>query len=119
MICGPQVRQTCEQWVRRWARDRALTTRVADRLSVLTSAALGHGLLYGPRGVSVRLRWADLDRIRVDVRWHGCSEVSRSTVDSDDVEAIGALLDALTDTWGFGGGAPGWQWMLVDCRTCG
>lgn len=117
MICGPRVRETCEQQVRRWAHDRALPARTADRLSVLTSAALRHGLLYGPRGVSVTMRWVDPDRVRVDVRWHGCTRVSRGTVSSDKLESTVALFDAVAESWGFGHGSPASQWMVVDSRA--
>lgn len=117
LICGPRVRETCEQHVRRWAQDRALPARAVDRLCVLTSAALGHGLPYGPRGVSVIMRWADHDRVRVDVRWHGCTRVSRSTVSSQKLESTVALFDAVAESWGFGHGSPGSQWMVVDSRS--
>ena len=114
VICGPGVRETCEQHVRRWARDRALPTRAADRLWVVTSAALGHGLLYGPRGVSVTMRWADLDRVRVDVRWRGCTRVAQGAVSTQELESTLALLDAVAESWGFGAGSPASQWMVVD-----
>jgi hypothetical protein len=114
LICGPQVGETWEEHVRRWTRDRALPTRAADRLCVLTSAALGHGLQYGPRGVSVTMRWAGLDRVRVDVRWHGCTRVASGTVSSQKLESTAALFDALAESWGFGAGSPGSQWMVVD-----
>ncbi len=114
LICGPRVSETCEQLVRRWAQDRALPARAADRLCALSSAALGHGLGYGPRGVSVILRWADVDRVRVDVRWHGCTPVSRRTVSSQKLQSTIALFDALAESWGFGHGSPGSQWMVVD-----
>jgi hypothetical protein len=114
LICGPGVREACEAHVRRWARDRALPTRAADRLCFLTSAAVGYGLLYHPRGVSVIMRWLDLDRVRVDVRWHGCARVSRGTVSTERLESTVALFDAVAESWGFGHGSPGTQWMVVD-----
>ena len=85
---------------------------------MLTSAALGHGLLYQPRGVSVAMRWADVDRVRVDVRWHGCTRVSEGTVSSQQLESTVALFDALAVGWGFGHGSPS-QWMVVDSASEG
>ena len=113
LFCGPRVRETCEHLVRRWAEDRALPARAVDRICVLTSAALGHGLLYQPRGVSVTMRWADVDRVRVDVLWHGCTRVSQGTVSSEKLESTVALFDAAAVRWGFGHGSPS-QWMVVD-----
>jgi hypothetical protein len=116
VACGPQVRDTCAGHVRRWARDRALSERAADRLCVLTSAAVGHGLRYGPHGVSVIIRWMDPDRIRIDVRWHGCSGVTRSSVDTQALESTIDLFDSVAESWGFGPGSPGSHWMVVDSR---
>jgi hypothetical protein len=117
LVCGPQVRETCDLHVRRWARDRALSTKATNRLRVVTSASLGHGLRYGPRGVSVILRWADPDSVRVDIRWHGCATVARGALGSQELESTAALLDAVTHGWGFAPGAPGAQWLVVDARS--
>lgn len=117
LICGPRIRETCEQHVRRWAVDRALTAGATNRLALLATAALGHGILYGPRAVSVIMQWADPDRVRIDVRWHGATTVSRTQVSSQKVEATVALFDALTEAWGFGPGTPAAQWMVVGTNV--
>lgn len=117
LICSARVQEAGDQHVRRWAQDRALPTRAIDRLSLLTWAALGHGLRHGPRAVTVILRWVDLDRVRVDVQWHGPTRAARSSVSSQQVEASIALFDAVAETWGFGHGSPGSQWMILDTRA--
>lgn len=117
LICGPQVQETCREHIGRWARDRALSTKATDRLCVVTSAALGHGLRYGPRGVSVTLRWADLDRVRVGLRWHDVTGLAHARVSNQDLEATAAFMDAVAESWVFGAGSPGAQWLVVDTRA--
>ncbi len=116
-LCVMGVEDACEQHVRRWARDRALPTRAVDRLCLLTWAALRHGLRYGPSAVSVNLRWADLDHVRVDVRWYGGTGAARSSLSSVQLSSTLALFDAVAESWGFECGSPRLQWMVVDTRS--
>jgi hypothetical protein len=113
-ICGPGVLETTERLVRRWGRDRALPVWAEDRLCLLSSAAVAHGLLFRPRAVTVTLQWADLDRVRVDVRWHGCAGAAPGTVSRNALDSTVAIFDAVAESWGFGPGSRLWQWMILD-----
>jgi hypothetical protein len=37
-------------------------------------------------------------------------------VSNQELESTVALLDAVAESWGFGAGSPGAQWMVVDAR---
>ena len=117
LICGPDVRDTCDHLVRRWAEDRAVPGRATERLCLVTSAAIGHGLMYRPRAVTLAVSWLDLDRVRVDLRWHGCGGVASHQVSARQLESTVAILDALSESWGFGDGTRKTQWMVIDTGT--
>jgi hypothetical protein len=114
VVCHPHVVETVLTLTRRWADDRALSDVARERLSAVVRAALGHGLRFDPRAVVIRIQWLDADRVRVDVRWLGCSETARPMPAKNDVQATISTLDTLADQWGFGGGQRGWvHWMTV------
>lgn len=117
VVCQPQAVGTVLAATRRWADDRALPVVACERLTGLVYAAIGYGLRFDPRGVTLLIRWIDPDRIRLDLRWHGCSATAReSTADCDVSETI-STLDAIAETWGFGRGRRGpVHWMVVDTR---
>lgn len=63
------TRQAASRYVRSWARDRALSSSVIDRMSAAVGAELVVGPPFEARGVTLRLRWLDLDRVGVELRW--------------------------------------------------
>jgi hypothetical protein len=117
LVCSPQIGATAQAFARRWSEDRAVSTWTADAMATLTLAAVGHGLRFGPRAVTIAIRWLDLDRIFVDVRWHGGSRVAVTLLSDCDLESTETVFDALADEWGFGVSSSGSnQWMVVDTR---
>jgi hypothetical protein len=78
--------------------------------------ALSHGLRFHPRAVTVLVRWDDVERVRVDLRWHACDAGAEPDEGGGyDVEAHILSLNALTHAWGIGRTRSGWvQWLLVD-----
>jgi hypothetical protein len=113
----PQVVQTVLGLMRRWAEDRALSDVARVRLAALVRATMGHGLRFGPRALTVLIGWVDPDRVRLEVRWIGCSTIASGNLSGHDVGATISTLDTLADGWGFGSGRSGWvHWMVVDTR---
>ena len=115
LVCQPQVVETVLVATRRWGKDRALSNLACERLTALVHAAMVHGLRFDPRGVTLLIRWLDPDRVRLDLRWHGCSSTARVALADGDVGATIATLDTLAEEWGFGSSRRGSiQWMVVD-----
>ena len=117
LVCSPQMAETAQGLARRWGEDRALPATAVDGIATLVRAAVGHGIRFGPKATTVALRWLDLDRVFIDVRWHRCSSTAVHFVEDGDVESTAAVFDALSEEWGFGtsGSGPS-QWMVVDTR---
>jgi hypothetical protein len=120
LVCGPAIEQTAEALTRRWAQDRALRGPIVERLATLALTATEHGLRFGPRGLTLQIRWLDLDRIRLEVRWHGGSSTAHpSSRDPSrarsQIEQVAATLDELADGWGLSSDAnAAVHWMVVD-----
>ena len=117
LVCSPGIGSTAQALARRWGEDRALSGVAVERLAALVLAAIGHGARFDPRAVTITLRWLDLDRVRVDVRWHGCLEIARLPAADGEVESTAATLDAFAEDWGFGTNSSGpIQWMVLNTR---
>lgn len=117
LMCGPHVAHTAHELVRRWGRDRALAASAMDRLASLVVAAVAHGLRFDPRSVTITMQWLDLDRVRVDVRWRGCSTTATVPASDGALESTVGTLDALAEEWGFSTSSWGpVQWMVLDTR---
>lgn len=117
LICSAETADTVQRLARRWGEDRALSSAAVGRLRMLVRAAVEHGLRFEPRGVTVTLRWLDVNRARIDVRWHGCRATAQPSVTMSDLESTAAALDVLTDDWGFATSRLGpVQWMVIDTR---
>ncbi|MBF4764406.1 hypothetical protein ISU07_14830 [Nocardioides islandensis] len=122
LVCGPAIELSAEALTRRWAQDRALRGPIVERLATLALTATEHGLRFGPRGLTLLIRWLDLDRIRLEVRWHGCSSsdppCSRDpSLARGEIERAAAILDELADDWGISSDAPApVHWMVLDTR---
>jgi anti-anti-sigma factor len=117
LVCGPQVAQTAHELTRRWAQDRALSVTATKRLASLVLAAVAHGLRFDPRSLTITMRWLDPDRVRIDVRWKGCSGTARASAAEGDLESTAGTLDAFAQEWGFGTSSWGpIQWMVLDTR---
>jgi hypothetical protein len=122
LVCGPAIEQTAEALTRRWAQDRALRGPIAERLATLARTATEHGLRFEPRGLTLQIRWLDLDRIRLEVRWHGCSSTAHPSFRDPsrargEIERVAAVLDEMADEWGIGSEARDeFHWMVVDTR---
>jgi hypothetical protein len=116
-VCSPHLGPTAQALARRWGEDRALPARAVDRIATLVAAAVGHGLRFGPKSMTLALRWLDLDRVFIDVRWHKCLSTAASSVHEGGIESTVAIFDSLSAEWGFGASASGpAQWMVVDTR---
>ena len=122
LVCGPAIEQTAEALTRRWAQDRALRGPIAERLAGLALTATEYGLRFGPRGLTLQIRWLDLDRVRLEVRWHGGSgaalPISRDPSRARrDIEQVAASLDQMADEWGISSDAQApVHWMVLDTR---
>ena len=122
LVCGPAIEQTAEALTRRWAQDRALRGPITERLATLALTATEHGLRFEPRGLTLQIRWLDLDRIRLEVRWHGCSSTAHpSSRDPSrvrgEIAQVAAVLDEMADEWGISSDAPApVHWMVLDTR---
>lgn len=117
LVCSPRVESTAQQLVRQWAREQALPPAAIDQLAALVLAAVGHGLRFGPRGVTILVHWVDHDRLRIDVKWRACSGRALTPRPGVDVESTAATLDALAEAWGFGtSNTDPHQWIVLDTR---
>jgi|GEM_PF-6959108 len=115
LACGPETAETAARLARQWGQDRVIGSAAVDRLVDVVLAAVTNGLRFGPTRVTLTLKWLDLDRVRVDAEWTGCSRVASSHENSYDVESTVATLEALTEHWGFGATRSGpIQWMVLD-----
>lgn len=117
LASGPQIRAQVEDFMRRWAQDRALSSSASERLRRSASAAVGHGLMVRPLRLTLSVRWIDLDRVRLEFRWHGCT--SASSTSRDDDRAWTAALAALgteAQSWGVRRAQETIQWMVLDSR---
>jgi hypothetical protein len=117
MICNARTPVTVAGLARRWGEDRVLSAAAVGRLAMLVRAAMEHGLRFDPRGVTMTLRWLDVDRVRIDVWWDGCSSTARRARFDGDLESTAAALDVLAEDWGFTTSRSGpVQWMVIDTR---
>ena len=63
------------------------------------------------------MRWLDPERLRVDIRWHGCSGTTRMLLADSAEELTAVTLDTFTEDWGFVTiGSRLTQWMVLDTR---
>lgn len=115
LVCSPGIESAAEELVRGWGRDRALSDASVDRLCLLVSTAMAHGLRFGPRAVTIRIAWLEAHRVHIDVRWRECSGATPGSGRRNDVERTAAILDANAARWGFGAstGDPR-QWIVCD-----
>jgi hypothetical protein len=113
VVCQPEAEHTVLELVRGWAEDRALREPARMRLTALVRAALGHGLAYHPRAVTVLVRWCAPEQVRVDLRWWGSAATVRSHQSDDEVEAMVSVLDALAVHWDVAVTDVGWVHWLV------
>lgn len=117
LICNARTPITVPGLARRWGEDRVLAPAAVHRLAMLVRTATEHGLRFDPQGVTLTLRWLDVDRVRIDVWWEGCRPTARRGVSDSDLESTAAALDALAEDWGFAASRSGpVQWMVIDTR---
>jgi hypothetical protein len=115
LVCGPRVAATARDMARRWGEDRTLSEAAVTRLTALVHAAVGHGLRFGPRAVTVTVRWIDPDRMRVAVRWNASWALALSSLDDGVLDQTVAILDAFSQEWGFCAGRHGpVHWMVLE-----
>jgi hypothetical protein len=117
LACDRHCRKDTAALIRRWGRDRALTPAVVEDMCLLASTALAHAVRLGPSSVCVRLRWADPDRVRVDVEWQGVEHAVARTAHEGVTRATAEVMDAIAVAWGLKVGSPPGHWMIVDTRT--
>ena len=71
-----------------------------------------------PQEVTLLLRWSDAERVRLDVRWRGCSSTARTDAGGQEVRTTIATLDALAAEWGVELVPSGWVlWMVADAAV--
>lgn len=116
LVCGRGMHATARDLARGWCADRAVPDAATDAIVTLIRVALGHGLRFDPRAVTVGLRWLDPDRVAVDVRWRGCARIAASApTGTDEVESTAAAFDALAESWGLWISTPDpVHWFVVD-----
>ena len=114
LVCHPDDAGAVAAATRGWAQAREVEAAGCERLVALSDAAARHGLRFAPRGVTLLLRQLDGGRVRLDLRWYGCSTTAVSTMVADELETTIATLDTLSEDWGFGKGSRGpIHWMVV------
>lgn len=109
---GRDLEDDATALVRRWGQDRALPAATVEDLCVLTCAALAPHGGRDPHGVCVRLQWADLDHVRVEVEWRGPVAAVTDEVRDEALRASADIMDTTAVRWGVDQG-PG-LWMIVD-----
>jgi hypothetical protein len=114
LVSSPRTAMEAVESVRRWARDRALSGTVTDRLSRTVLAAMSHGRRFSSRGVTIGLRWSDVDHVRVELLWRRCCE--RPVSEDSEAQAAALTLDAVADQWGCRTTDPVGHWAVVDAR---
>ena len=115
VLCGPRAVETVLRLLGTWADDRALAQHARTRLTHVMDAALDHGLRFEPRAVTISVRWVDVERVRVDLRWFGGAEAARRQRAGRDLSTTIATLEALTVEWGVGRRAGvAVQWVVAD-----
>ena len=118
LICNARTPITVPGLARRWGEDRVLSREAVSRVAMLVRTAMEHGLRFDPRGVTMTLRWLDVDRVRIDVWWEGCRSTARRGVSDGDLDSTVAALDVLAEDWGFATSRSGpVQWMVIDTRS--
>ena len=117
IVRSPRIVEAAQDLVHQWGRDRALSMTALGCLAALVDAAVAHGLRFDPRAVTIRICWVDPDRVRVELRWHGCSGAAPAPVASGELESTVATLDAYAEQWGFRISNSGpVHWMVIDTR---
>lgn len=112
---GHGTSDTLQSLIRGWADDRALSAGASGRLVALARAALAHGLRFEPREVALLVRWCDLERVRLDLRWIDCRDTARPDPEGDDVDATISTLDTLAADWGVTCVEGTWvHWIVAD-----
>ncbi len=115
--CDRHCNDDTSALIRRWGRDRALTSAVVEDMCLLTCTALAHAVRLSPSSVCVRLRWADPDHVRVDVEWQGVEHAVARAVHEGATRETAEVMDARAVAWGLKVGSPPGQWMIVDTRS--
>lgn len=115
VLCQPQIVETVLDLMGRWAEDRALPANGRRRLAYLMGAAVEHGMRFGPRALTIAVRWTGVDQVRVDLRWLGSADAARPDGRRHDLSSTISTLDALAVEWGVGRiGDVSVQWIVAD-----
>ena len=115
VICQPHLVDTVLDLIARWADDRALSQNGRRKLAYLMGAAVEHGTRFAPRALTVFVRWVDVERIRVDLRWYGCADAACREQPAHGLAGTISTLDALAVEWGLGHTGGAWiQWIVAD-----
>ncbi|WP_203231381.1 hypothetical protein [Nocardioides caldifontis] len=110
--CDRRPPEATEALVRRWGRDRALPAPAVDDLCRVAREALVPDLPEGAHHLTLSLRWVDLDRVRVDLRWHGPPGALAGSAPEAGT-ATAPVLDEVAESWGAATDASA-QWVVVD-----
>ncbi len=102
---------------RKWCVDRALRPATVTTVAYLTGEAVSCGRRVGAKGLSLRMRWLDLDRMRIELDWHGCRAAALSA--DEALQPSVCPFDRLADGWGVEarGVDESHQWFDIDTRT--
>lgn len=101
---------------RKWCQDRALPPATETTVACLLRDAVTCTARVRPRGLTLTIRWVDLDHVRLELVWLDC-KAGASTV-GEQAERSAPAFDELADGWGIAavGATDAWQWFDVDTR---
>lgn len=120
LACTPTAREDAVAAARRWCVDRALPAETVADVARLVDEAAAYASLFGPRHLVLTMRWADLDRISIELAWQGCAAQAMAAEGPPGVslQRSTAVFDGLAEAWGLGTAQEGdsWQWFTVDTR---
>lgn len=102
---------------RKWCVDRALRPATVTAVASLTGEAVSCGHRVGAQGVSLTMRWLDLDRMRIELAWHGCTAAALGA--DETLRPAAPTFDRLADSWGVEaiGASESRQWFDVHTHT--
>jgi hypothetical protein len=120
LTCTPTTGEDAVAAARRWCLDRAVRAETVTDVVRLVEEAVAYGFRFGPRDLVMSMRWADLDRMRIELAWQGCAAqaVAMDGPPGECLQRASRVFDGVAEAWGLGTTEDGesWQWFTVDTR---